>query len=266
MADTLIKPAIPAVTLPATFGGMKTEFSETKVQNGFLEGTPDILAGDNLNFWLDTDGKNQEYLRAVVDFIRNCPIGKVVSVNSSNQLYYTTVLSEEYVQNRIFETGDVIASFKTSRAGFLLLDGSLLQISEFPELYEIFGTTFGGDGITTFALPDARNRVLQGAGTRLANMEYIGSGLPKPTVTASTASAGAHTHGLPGASSACAGGGRAIYIYGASDASPTAGYRTSSSAGAHTHTMTVTVATSGAYGASTEVQQPALGINYFVKI
>jgi len=38
-------------------------------------------------------------------------------------------------------------------------DGQLMSISENPALFSILGTTYGGDGRTTFALPDLRGRV-----------------------------------------------------------------------------------------------------------
>ena len=43
--------------------------------------------------------------------------------------------------------------------GWAQADGSLLQISENTDLYGLIGTTFGGDGFTTFALPDLRGRI-----------------------------------------------------------------------------------------------------------
>ena len=43
-------------------------------------------------------------------------------------------------------------------------DGQLLAISGNPALFSLLGTTFGGDGVTTFALPDLRSRVPIGNG------------------------------------------------------------------------------------------------------
>lgn len=37
--------------------------------------------------------------------------------------------------------------------GWLTCNGQLLPISEYEALYSILGTTYGGDGVTTFALP-----------------------------------------------------------------------------------------------------------------
>lgn len=87
----IIKPEKPNVSMPSNFGGTKTEFSDSKIQSGYLEGTPDILAGDNLNFMIDTLGKNEEYIRTIVDFIRDMNIGETITVNSNNQLDYIVI-------------------------------------------------------------------------------------------------------------------------------------------------------------------------------
>ncbi len=49
--------------------------------------------------------------------------------------------------------------------GWALCDGQLLSISQNEALFSLFGTTYGGDGRTTFALPDARGRVALHQGT-----------------------------------------------------------------------------------------------------
>jgi microcystin-dependent protein len=50
--------------------------------------------------------------------------------------------------------------------GAIPCDGRLLAISEFEVLFAVIGTTYGGDGQTTFAVPDLRGRVPVGTGTR----------------------------------------------------------------------------------------------------
>ncbi len=42
--------------------------------------------------------------------------------------------------------------------GYLAADGQLLQISQYTALFSILGTTYGGNGVTTFALPDLQGR------------------------------------------------------------------------------------------------------------
>jgi microcystin-dependent protein len=48
--------------------------------------------------------------------------------------------------------------FNFAPAGWALCDGSLLPISEYETLFNLIGTTYGGDGQSTFALPDLRGR------------------------------------------------------------------------------------------------------------
>lgn len=44
-------------------------------------------------------------------------------------------------------------------AGWMFCDGGLLAISENETLFQLIGTTYGGDGDSTFALPDLRGRI-----------------------------------------------------------------------------------------------------------
>src|ERR1700754_5205050 len=43
-------------------------------------------------------------------------------------------------------------------AGWMFCEGQLLPISEYETLFNLIGTTYGGDGQETFALPDLRGR------------------------------------------------------------------------------------------------------------
>src|SRR5258706_16307665 len=44
-------------------------------------------------------------------------------------------------------------------AGWMFCEGELLPISEYETLFNLIGTTYGGDGQSTFALPDLRGRL-----------------------------------------------------------------------------------------------------------
>lgn len=52
-----------------------------------------------------------------------------------------------------------IVSFNYAPKGWATCDGQLLPINQNQALFSLLGTTFGGDGRTTFALPDLRGRV-----------------------------------------------------------------------------------------------------------
>jgi len=62
--------------------------------------------------------------------------------------------------------------------GYMICDGRLLPISQYTALYSIIGTNYGGNGQTTFALPDLRSRVPVGAGqgVNLSNVTLGQSG------------------------------------------------------------------------------------------
>lgn len=51
-----------------------------------------------------------------------------------------------------------IAKTTGAPAGWLLCDGSILNVSEYPELADVLGSKYGGNGTTTFAVPDMRGR------------------------------------------------------------------------------------------------------------
>lgn len=53
----------------------------------------------------------------------------------------------------------------TPPSGWLACDGAVLDPSAFPALFSVIDTTFGGNGTTTFHLPDLRGRTPLGAGT-----------------------------------------------------------------------------------------------------
>lgn len=64
---------------------------------------------------------------------------------------------------------DMIATIKLfagnfAPLGWFFCDGSLLPISQYQALYSLLGTIYGGDGRTTFGLPDLRGRVPMGTG------------------------------------------------------------------------------------------------------
>lgn len=78
---------------------------------------------------------------------------------------------------------------------WVFCDGSLLSISNYQELFSILGTTYGGDGRTTFGLPDLRGRVAMGngSGPGLTNHQ-LGERSGQETVTLSENQIPSHTH------------------------------------------------------------------------
>lgn len=79
--------------------------------------------------------------------------------------------------------------------GWAFCDGQLLPVSQYDALFALLGTIYGGDGRTTFALPDLRGRipVHQGSGPGLSP-RLIGQKYGQETVTLTTNQMPAHSH------------------------------------------------------------------------
>ena len=75
-------------------------------------------------------------------------------------------------------------------AGWMFCEGQLLPISEYDTLFNLIGTTYGGDGQSTFSLPDLRGRlpVHQGNGYILAQTGGV------EQVTLTTSQIPSHSH------------------------------------------------------------------------
>jgi microcystin-dependent protein len=75
-------------------------------------------------------------------------------------------------------------------AGWMFCEGQLLPISEYETLFNLIGTTYGGDGQSTFALPDLRGRLPLHFGNGFTLAETGGV----EEITLTVAQVPAHTH------------------------------------------------------------------------
>ncbi len=83
-----------------------------------------------------------------------------------------------------------IVGFNFAPRGWAYCDGQILPINQNQSLYSLLGTTYGGDGRTSFALPDLRSRtpIHRGDG------HSLGQKGGAETVTLTAAEIAAHTH------------------------------------------------------------------------
>ena len=79
-------------------------------------------------------------------------------------------------------------------AGWMFCEGQLLPIAENETLFQLIGTTYGGDGQQTFALPDLRGRIPVHQGNGMVMAETGGA----EEVTLTVSQIPAHTHPLLG--------------------------------------------------------------------
>jgi microcystin-dependent protein len=91
-------------------------------------------------------------------------------------------------------------------AGWAFCNGQLMPISENDVLFNLIGTTYGGDGQETFALPDLRGRLPVHTGTLAGSTRVIGEAAGTETVTLNRNQIPAHRHAPMGSSVASAAG------------------------------------------------------------
>lgn len=89
-----------------------------------------------------------------------------------------------------------MVGFNFAPRGWAFCDGQILPINQNQSLYSLLGTTYGGDGRTSFALPDLRSRTPVHRG----DSQPLGQKGGEETVTLTAAQIPAHTHAFKASS------------------------------------------------------------------
>ncbi len=95
----------------------------------------------------------------------------------------------------VFIGNIMMFGFNFAPQGWVLCQGQLFPISEYSALFALLGTTYGGDGQNTFAVPDFRGRVPigMGQGPGLSNIS-LGQVAGSENTTLTVANMPLHTH------------------------------------------------------------------------
>jgi microcystin-dependent protein len=165
--------------------------------------------------------------------------------------------------------------------GWAFCDGQLLPISQYSALFSILGTTYGGDGRTTFALPDMRGRAAIHAGngpglsdrrlgakggsetntlntTQLPSHNHTGTG--KLVVSNAPAAASDPTGGVPAVAN-----GRVVSGAGNGGQVQVNGWGTTGNGHGANNGVAVTINNTGG-NQSVNNMQPWLAINYIIAL
>jgi len=78
--------------------------------------------------------------------------------------------------------------------GWASAEGQILPIAQNTALFSLYGTTYGGDGRTTFGIPDLRGRMAMGTGTGYGVPTSLGQQQGQAMVTLTSANLAQHTH------------------------------------------------------------------------
>ena len=128
------KPSKPNVTLPNNFGGVKTPYTQTQIDNGYQEAVPQVVDGGNINYEKDGVFQKLKYLESVADAVNNIPPGKFLVVNSSNQFEYADSATKSSFGN----IGDIEYTSRTDvPIGGAWCDGALYTKAQFPDVYQM---------------------------------------------------------------------------------------------------------------------------------
>jgi microcystin-dependent protein len=151
--------------------------------------------------------------------------------------------------------------------GFQLCQGQLLSIQQNTALFSILGTTYGGNGTTTFQLPDLRGRVPvgEGSGPGLTPV-VLGQAAGAQNVTILTSNMPAHSHSLMANNNPAVAGDPTNAVLANSGNSQSGGLPVYLTATAPNATMSPqSIGTAGG-SAPVSIQNPYLGINYIIAV
>lgn len=147
--------------------------------------------------------------------------------------------------------------------GSAFCNGQLMPINQNTALFSLLGTTYGGDGVTTFGLPDLRGRVPVGTGSTGFINVALGEQSGTTTVTLTTPQLPPHSHNTLASTAPGTLQAPAVGAYLAQSNQRDAQYIGSTDAGSP-----VPLAVGGSVGNAQPVpiMQPYLGINFVIVV
>lgn len=147
--------------------------------------------------------------------------------------------------------------------GWQLCDGSLLQIANYNALYSLLGTAFGGNGTTTFGVPDLRGRlpIGSGQGAGLTNRPFASAG-GSESVTLAATQVPAHTHAFNVSTADATGNSPSGNLY--ANPAPNSFYATTPTSGSKPQVLNADTVGNAGGGQAHENRMPTLAINYII--
>ena len=163
--------------------------------------------------------------------------------------------------NEAFIGSIVLFAGNFAPRGWAFCQGQLLSIAQNTALFSILGTTYGGNGQTTFALPDLRGRAPIGAGQgpNLSNIQ-LGESAGSEMVTLNVNQMPAHNH-LMACDATSAGGADPSNSYPGNPGTLSGAQLYGATA---TATMAPAAITPAGGSQPFSIQQPFLGLNYII--
>jgi microcystin-dependent protein len=150
-------------------------------------------------------------------------------------------------------------------ADWVPCDGRALSVNAYQALFSLIGKTYGGDGITSFNIPDLRGLLACGIGQRTgsSNNYVLGQSFGAFTVELTEATMPTHTHAMQACTTEATGLNPALGLYAAS---PTnyASFVPASVPGFTTANLAANLLTSEGGNGPHDNVMPSMGLNYII--
>ena len=158
-----------------------------------------------------------------------------------------------------------IVGFNFAPRGWATCDGQILPINQNQSLYSLLGTTYGGDGRTTFGLPDLRGRtpIHEGNGQGLSNRQ-LGSKSGEENHVLLTSEIPSHSHGMIASNNTANQPGPGGNLLAASPAA--VGARYSGTTTNLNQNLAATAVANGGANQGHDNMQPFLTLNYLIAL
>ena len=163
--------------------------------------------------------------------------------------------------------------FNFAPYGWAECNGQLLPIAQYQALYSLIGTTYGGDGQTTFAVPNLQGRTPIGTGQGAGLPNYVlGQNGGNTTVTLTTANLPAHTHPVLSVSMPVSTATGLLtdpnnnYLASDDGSAISGAYFSTAVAGVHMAPLTAANSSVAGNGAPLSIASPYLTINYCISL
>ena len=144
----------------------------TMIKENVIYMTPIPKLDENGNPTGGSDGYNQYmFINGKIEYLGGTKISLTdyYTKQESNMLH--AQLEDKIDENKVLIGSITAYAGQTAPEGYMICDGSTLNKADYPELFDVIGTVYGGDGVTTFKLPDLRTRVIAGF---MDDDEYFG--------------------------------------------------------------------------------------------
>ena len=126
---------------------------------------------------------------------------QLIDDGSISETTYYNILDDVIPASTSTPIGGIIfwpAALGQLQSNFMRLQGQTLNIADYPSLFKILGTTYGGDGETTFKLPDASGLTMVGISDSDDTFSTLGNVIGEKTHTLTINEMPSHSHKIYG--------------------------------------------------------------------